>query len=357
MFEIQQWLRPSIASLSPYTSARDEFSGSATVYLDANENPFGTLPQNAPYHRYPDPLQKELKQKIVGTIFANEKKMEIGNIFLGNGSDEAIDLLIRLACEPNRDSILICSPTYSMYAVSAQINSVKVKDIYLNADFQLDVCNILTTIERDASIKIIFISSPNNPTGNSLRIEDMKNVLQNFDGVVVIDEAYIDFSTQKSMLNCPNFPNLVILRTFSKAWAMAALRLGMAVASVEIIAQLNKIKSPYNINQLTQNYATSALQYHKEQLQIVESLIKARNELAKDLEMLSFVERVYRSDANFLLVKFKIDATKLYQNLLTQGIVVRNRSQVVLCQNCLRITIGTLEENKILWEYLNTTIK
>lgn len=347
MFILEKWVRPRVLKMKPYSSARDEFSGEAQVFLDANENPFGAIPNDAPYNRYPHPLQPELKQRIsevLGFLPAT--------IFLGNGSDEAIDLLMRIGCEPNQDEIMIMPPTYGMYAVSAEINSVAIREVSLLPNFQLNVPEILTQIQPNT--KIIFLCSPNNPTGNRLREADILQVLQGFDGVVVIDEAYIDFSTQASWAGkLSDFPNLVILRTFSKAWGMAALRLGMALASPALIQFFNKVKSPYNINVLTQAYALDALQHYAKLQERVAFIIQEREKLQASLLALPTVQAVYPTDANFILVKIQ-NAPQVYAYLLQKGIVVRNRSNVMLCQDCLRITVGTPEENGVLVKALQS---
>jgi histidinol-phosphate aminotransferase len=347
MFIVEKWVRPRVLNMKPYSSARDEFSGEAQVFLDANENPFGAIPNDAPYNRYPHPLQPELKQRI-GEVLG----FLPATIFLGNGSDEAIDLLMRIGCEPNQDEIMIVPPTYGMYAVSAEINSVAIREVPLLPDFQLNVPKILAQIQPNT--KIIFLCSPNNPTGNSLHEADILQVLQNFNGVVVIDEAYIDFSQQASWAGkLQDFPNLVILRTFSKAWGMAALRLGMALASPALIQFFNKVKSPYNINVLTQEYALEALQSYAKLQERVAFLLQEREKLQASLLALPTVQAVYPTDANFILVKIQ-NAPKVYHALLQQGIVVRNRSNVILCQDCLRITVGTPKENKALMQALES---
>ena len=344
-FDINKLVRDNIKMVKPYSSARDEFSGEAKVFLDANENSLGS-PLMKWYNRYPDPHQQKLKAEI-----SKIKSIEASNIFLGNGSDECIDLLYRCFCEPAKDNVIICPPTYGMYEVSAAINDVAIKRAELLPDFQLN----LELIESltDADTKIIWICSPNNPTGNSINYQDIETLLNNFHGLVVVDEAYINFSRQRSFLQELNeYPNLVILQTFSKAWGMAALRLGMALASPEIIELLNKIKPPYNINQATQDYALDALQQFEQVNEMIKEIVAMREELAKVFEGLPLVQKVYPSDANFLLVKVK-GAAPIYDYLLTKGIVVRDRSKVQLCDDCLRITIGTEQENTIL---VNTLI-
>ncbi|MFL5788347.1 MAG: histidinol-phosphate transaminase [Flavisolibacter sp.] len=343
-FDLNSIVRENIKHLKPYSSARNEFSGTANVFLDANENSFGS-PLTKWYNRYPDPLQLELKKKL-----APIKKIDPENILLGNGSDECIDLLIRAFCEPKKDNIIICPPTYGMYEVYAHINDIALKEVPLNNQFQLDLENIEQAI--DFNSKLIFLCSPNNPTGNSLIREDVEMILNNFDGIVVIDEAYINYSRQRSFLTELNdYPNLVVMQTFSKAWGLAALRLGMNFASVEIIEILNKIKPPYNINQATQELALKALDNVEGVNAMIIETLKERESLTKELSSLSIVKKVYPSDANFLLVKTS-DATGIYNYLKANGIIVRNRSNVLLCEGSLRITVGTPNENEQLLEAL-----
>ena len=345
-FDLNKLIRKNIRDLKPYSSARSEFSGVANVFLDANENSFGS-PLTKWYNRYPDPLQWELKKKI-----AEIKNVQADQILLGNGSDECIDLLIRAFCEPQLDNIIICPPTYGMYEVYAHINNVKVKEVNLQSNFQLYLEGIEAAI--DEFTRIIFLCSPNNPTGNSLLIDDMEMIINNFDGLVVVDEAYINFSRQKSLLTSINdYPNLVVMQTFSKAWGLAALRLGMVMASTEVVEILNKIKPPYNINQATQELVISALDHLDEVNEMIKEIVNQREQLAKELKNLKVVLDVYPSDANFLLVKVK-GATSIYQYLKEQGIIVRNRSNVILCDDCLRITVGTPGENKKLMEAIKS---
>ncbi len=348
-FDINKLVRPNIKNLTPYSSARDEFSGEAKVFLDANENSLGS-PLTKWYNRYPDPHQQQLKQAI-----AFVKSIAVEHIFLGNGSDECIDLLYRSFCEPGKDNVIICPPTYGMYEVSANINDVEIRKAPLLDDFQLDLIHLENLV--DENTKLIWICSPNNPTGNSITRADVEAVLNNFNGLVVIDEAYINFAKQKSFIQELNdYPNLVILQTFSKAWGLAALRLGMAFASTQIIEVLNKVKPPYNINQATQDLALKALEEVGQVNDMIKILVDMRNALAEVFAEIPIVEKVYPSDANFLLVKIK-DARKVYEYLLTKGIVVRDRSNVKLCDDCLRITIGTEKENTLLIDaiadYLN----
>lgn len=339
---IQSLLRENIKNLKPYSTARDEFQGTAEVYLDANENPFPTA-----YNRYPDPLQKKVKQRISAL-----KGIAAAKIFLGNGSDEPIDLIIRAFCEPGRDAILITEPTYGMYAVCAGINNVTVKRVTLNSNFDLNVPAIKQAL--DSSVKIIFLCSPNNPSGNLLSKEKITELITSIDCLVVIDEAYIDFANDSGFLPSLNqYPNLIVLQTFSKAWGLAGLRLGMAFASEEIISVLNKIKYPYNINVLTQQVALEKLSSIEEKNKQVRAILDQRIFLIQELQTLSIVLHIYPTDANFVLVKVK-DAHYVYNQLIEHGIIVRNRSTVTLCAGCLRITIGTTEENKKLIETLKT---
>ena len=335
-FDLNRLVRENIKELTPYSSARDEFKGDAKVFLDANENSLGS-PLIKWYNRYPDPHQSKLK-KAIGKI----KGIKAENIFLGNGSDECIDLLYRCFCEPKKDNAIVCPPTYAMYEVSGHINDIEVRKAMLLENFQLHLNQIEHLI--DENTKLIWICSPNNPTGNSINKEDIETILNNFEGIVVVDEAYINFSRHKSLLQeLPEYPNLVVLQTFSKAWGMAALRLGTAFASAEIIKLLDKIKPPYNINQATQDLAMQALEEIDQVNTMIKELVSMREALARVFEQMPIVEKVYPSDANFLLVKIK-NARKIYEYLLAKGIVVRDRSNVQLCENCLRITIGTEDE-------------
>jgi len=337
-FNLDNLVRENIKALTPYSSARDEFKGEARIFLDANENSFGS-PLTKWYNRYPDPLQWELKKKI-----ASIKSVKPENILLGNGSDECIDLLIRAFCEPQLDNIVICPPTYGMYEVYANINNVPLKRVPLTPNYQLDLEALSESV--DERTKLIFLCSPNNPTANSLIREDVEMILNNFDGLVVIDEAYINFSRQRSFIpDLQDYPNLVIMQTFSKAWGLAALRLGMTIASPEIIDILNKIKPPYNINQATQELAMKALDNLDDVNAMIKEIVAERELLTKELQELPLVEKVYPSDANFVLAKVS-DALSIYNFLKAHGIIVRNRSNVILCEGCLRITIGTPPENK-----------
>ena len=338
--DLNKLLRPNIRQLKPYSSARNEFKGEASVFLDANENPF-----NPPYNRYPDPLQWEVKEKI-----AQIKGVSPENILLGVGSDEPIDLLFRAFCRPGINNVVAIDPTYGMYKVCADINDVEYRPVVLNEDFDFSPDKLLDAC--DENTKLIFLCSPNNPTGNALSVTKIVEVLTRFSGIVIVDEAYIDFSSQPSFLKKLNeYPNLVVLQTFSKAWGSAGIRLGMAFSSSEIISLFNKIKYPYNINKLTQEHALILLS-HQDQVRLwVKELIDERNELARQLAAFSFINKIYPSDANFLLVKTN-DAQRLYNYLVTKGIIVRNRSNITLCMGCIRITVGTSEENQILLDAL-----
>jgi histidinol-phosphate aminotransferase len=342
-FNLQHLIRENIKRLKPYSSARNEFSGEARIFLDANENSYGS-PLPKWYNRYPDPLQWDLKKKISAI-----KNIPPENILLGNGSDECIDLLIRAFCEPGRDEIIICPPTYGMYEVCAHINNVRVLEVPLTLSFQPDLEAIENALTP--ATKIIFLCSPNNPTGNSLAHADIEIVLNNFDGLVVIDEAYINYSRQRSFLVSLNdYPNLVVMQTLSKAWGLAALRLGMNFASTEIIEVLNRIKPPYNIGSASQELAIQALDHLDDVNEMTRATVKEREELIKKLQKLSYVQKVYPSDANFILVRMN-DPNGVYEYLKGKGIIVRNRSQVILCAGCLRITVGTPEQDQ---QLLNT---
>lgn len=346
MFELDKIVRANIGRLRPYSSARDEFSGTASIYLDANENPYGS-PLSQDFHRYPDPHQLALKKKISAI-----KGLPEQNIFLGNGSDEAIDILYRIFCVPGVDNVIICPPTYGMYEVSANINDIAVKNISLLPSFDLDVDQILSA--QDGRTKLLFICSPNNPTGNSIHKEDIEFLIKKFNGVVVIDEAYINYSHQHSCIPLlTEYPNVVILQTFSKAWGLAGIRLGMAFASADIIYLMNKVKPPYNISENTQQLALQSLDNIEIVNKRIRETVQQRNKLAADLETLSIVQKVYPSDANFLLVRV-LDAPATYTYLVSQGIIVRDRSRLQLCENCLRITVGTSKENEDLIYHLKT---
>ena len=341
---LDQLLRNNIKALKPYSSARDEFTGEADVFLDANENPF-----NAPYNRYPDPLQWAVKEKI-STI----KNIAPENIFLGNGSDEPIDIVFRAFCEPGVDNVVSIDPSYGMYQVAADINNVEIRKVKLNEDFGLNAQKLLDA--ANIYTKVLFICSPNNPTANLLDKAEIVKLLTGFDGLVVVDEAYIDFSPDSSLLpELDHYENLIILQTFSKAWGMAGIRLGMAFAQPEIIKIFNKIKYPYNINMLTQKKALELLEHTEEKEEWVKVIVEERDKMIRKLFKLSFVQVVYPSDANFILVKMH-DARGIYEYLTDQKIIVRDRSKIALCDDCLRITIGSPIENKKLRKALKELI-
>jgi histidinol-phosphate aminotransferase len=336
MFELEKLVRKNVLKLKPYSSARDEFKGSASVYLDANENPFPSS-----FNRYPDPHQLKLKERI--SII---KKIPVDQVFLGNGSDEPIDLLIRAFCEPGIDNVVIPQPTYGMYTVSAEINNVEIKTIKFTADFDLETKTVSEAWNDHT--KLIFLCSPNNPSGNLLDPEKIKAVLTQFHGIVVVDEAYIDFTNYPGFVPLLKaYPNLVVLQTLSKAWGLAAIRLGMCFASEEIIGILNKIKPPYNISLLSQQTALEELHFEVRKNRWVSEIISEREKLKEGLSKIDLIKKIYPSDANFLLVKMT-NARSVYEALVKKGIIVRDRSNVMLCDDCLRITIGTQQENQIL---------
>lgn len=338
MFNLDKLLRDNIRSLVPYSSARDEFKGEARVFIDANENSLGS-PLTRWYNRYPDPHQWKVKEAI-----SKIKGIGPGHIFLGNGSDECIDLLFRAFCVPGKDNVIINPPTYGMYEVSAQINDIEVRRATLLDDFQLDLVHLENLV--DEHTKLIWICSPNNPTANSMNRQDIEVILNNFAGLVVIDEAYINFSRHRSFIQeLSDYPNLVVLQTMSKAWGLAGLRLGMAFASEAIIDVYNKVKPPYNISQATQELVLKALEDVGQVNDMIRTLVGLREQLRQDLTALPMVRTVYPSDANFLLVRTD-DARGIYEYLLDAGIVVRDRSKVELCAGCLRITVGTETENR-----------
>ena len=348
-FNLNSLLRENIKNLVPYSSARDEFKGDASVFLDANENAFGS-PLSHDYNRYPDPLQHQVKHKL-----HKIKGVPAENMFLGNGSDEAIDILYRAFCTPGKDNVIIVPPTYGMYEVSANINDVAVRKVNLTSDFQLNLDGIAEAM--DMHTKIIFICSPNNPTGNSIDRLDIETLLINFKGIVVVDEAYINYSSQKSFTHSlPEFPNLVVLQTLSKAWGLAALRLGLAFASKEIIQVFNKIKPPYNINQATQDLVLEALDNYAIVNEWIKEAIQEREALVGKLNEIVQVEKITPSDANFILVKLQ-NPKELYDFLVGKGIIVRDRSKIALCEGCLRITIGTKAENVKLLEEIRSFYK
>ncbi|MDB5158684.1 MAG: hisC [Mucilaginibacter sp.] len=340
MFNINNILRENIKNLTPYSSARDEFQGEASIYLDANENAFGS-PLDEPYNRYPDPLQYNVKKRL-----SEIKGVPVRNIFLGNGSDEAIDILFRSFCNPGVDNVILVPPTYGMYEVSANINDIKTKKVSLTEEFQLNLEGIAEAIDQNT--KLIFICSPNNPTGNSINRDDIETLLNNFDGIVVVDEAYINFSRQKTFIQeLTEYSNLVVLQTLSKAWGLAGLRVGMAFASEEIIEVMNKVKPPYNINESSQQLALKALANVEQVNNWIKETLAQRDKLVLSLKDLDFVLDIYPSDANFILVK-TTDPKGIYNFLVQKGIIVRDRSRIDLCEGSLRITVGTPAENEIL---------
>ena len=344
MFNIDNILRKNIKSLVPYSSARDEFKGEASVYLDANENAFGS-PLEQQYNRYPDPLQYQVKMRL-----SEIKGVPARNIFLGNGSDEAIDILFRSFCNPGVDNVILVPPTYGMYEVSANINDVEARKVPLTEEYQLDLEGISEAI--DEHTKLIFICSPNNPTGNSMNRDDIETLLANFRGIVVVDEAYINFSRQKTFIQeLTEYANLVVMQTLSKAWGLAGLRVGMAFASEEIIEVMNKVKPPYNINEASQQLALQALQNTDLVNLWIKELLAERDKLVLKLKEFDFVLNIYPSDANFILVK-TTDANSIYHFLVQHGIIVRNRTKIELCEGSLRITVGTPAENQKLLETL-----
>ncbi|MGY3212081.1 histidinol-phosphate transaminase [Mucilaginibacter sp. HD30] len=340
MFDINNIIRDNIKNLTPYSSARDEFQGEASVYLDANENAYGS-PLDENYNRYPDPLQYNVKKRL-----SEIKGVPIRNIFLGNGSDEAIDILFRAFCNPGVDNVIIVPPTYGMYQVSANINDVALKRVPLTAEYQLDLEGIAEAI--DERTKLIFICSPNNPTGNSINRDDVETLSANFNGLIVVDEAYINFSRQKTFIQeLTEYANLVVLQTLSKAWGLAGLRVGMAFASEEIIEVMNRVKPPYNINEASQQLALKALENVDQVNEWIKETLKERDNLVLQLKNFDFVLDIYPSDANFILVK-TTDPKAIYNFLVQRGIIVRDRSKVELCEGSLRITVGTPNENNIL---------
>ncbi|PZW42404.1 histidinol-phosphate aminotransferase [Mesonia algae] len=347
IFNIQNLVRANVQKLKPYSSARDEYKANGTdmVFLDANENPF----ENG-VNRYPDPQQRDLKLAL-----AKLKNLKPEQVLLGNGSDEVLDLIFRAFCEPQIDNILTLPPTYGMYNVLAGINNVENKEVLLTVDYELDIKSILNEVTE--TTKLIFICNPNNPTGNAFDARSIKTLIENFNGIVVIDEAYIDFSSYESWINFLDiYPNIIITQTLSKAYGMAGVRLGVCYASAEIISVLNKIKPPYNVNELTQQKALERVLAFDEVFNEVETIIIEREKMISNLEQIGFIETVYTTDANFVLVKVD-DATKRYNQLLERGIVIRNRTNQPLCENTLRFTVGTKQENKKLIEVLQTLDK
>lgn len=337
---IEKFVRPNIQRLKPYSSARDEFEGSGEIFLDANENPY-----NTGANRYPDPYQRKLKRSISGI-----KGVGTENIFLGNGSDEAIDLIFRVFCEPNQDNIIISDPTYGMYQVSADIHNVEVIKVPLSVSFELSSEDTLNAVTP--SSKVIFLCSPGNPTATDLSIVEVEKIIKGFNGIVVIDEAYIDFSDQSSFITrLSEFPNLIVLQTFSKAWGLAGLRLGLAYASEAIINYFNKVKAPYNINQLTQELALEAVNNKNQITNYVKTILSEREWLKQHLEELDNVIEILPSSTNFLMVRFK-NSSEVFQYLLSKQVIIRDRSKALNCEHCLRVTVGKPEENKKLIEDL-----
>ncbi len=343
MKDLKDLARPNIWNLTPYSSARDEYKGNNQVtFLDANENPYSD-----PYNRYPDPTQNELKRRI-----SEIKGVPVSSIFLGNGSDEAIDLLFRVFCQPQIDNVVAIAPTYGMYKVCADINDVEYRSVLLDNHFQFTAQSLLAATDKQT--KLVFLCSPNNPTGNDLNRQEIIKLLNSFDGLVVVDEAYIDFSKSPSFINdLTRHPNLVILQTFSKAWGSAAIRLGMAFASPEIIQLMSNVKYPYNINQLTQNHALDILEEYSTIQKWTQEIIEERMHVENLLQEIPYILEIYPSDANFILIKVT-DANAIYDYLVKQGVIIRNRHSVTLCDNCLRITIGTSEENTQLLNFLQS---
>ena len=352
-FELDKLVRPNIKTLKPYSSAKDEYTGDAKILLDANENSLGS-PLTKWYNRYPDPYQQKLKDKL-----AFVKQIAANQIFIGNGSDECIDILFRTFCEPGKDNISICPPTYPMYEVSANINDIAIQKAPLLSDYQLNLAHIEQLVNPNT--KIIWICSPNNPTGNSLDRIDIETILNHFEGIVVVDEAYINFSKQKSFVqSLIDYPNLVVLQTLSKAWGLAGLRLGMCFASPQVIGFMNKVKAPYNINIVTQELALQALDEVGQVNDMIKLLVDMRIALAEVIGSMPHVIQVFPSDTNFILVKIP-KARQLYAYLLSQGIIVRDRSALELCEDSLRITVGTEQENTLLvdamYEWITNTFE
>lgn len=339
-FDLNTILRENVKKLVPYSSARDEFTGKGSVFLDANENPF----ENG-VNRYPDPLQRSLKDRL-----SELKSIASENMILGNGSDEVIDLLFRAFCEPNKDNVIICTPTYGMYEVAAGINAVEIKEVSLDNNFQPNVEEVLSA--TDAQTKMLFLCSPNNPTANVMEADRVVDLLDKFSGIVIVDEAYVDFAPEKSFADkLAAYPNLVILQTLSKAWGMAGIRLGIGMASIDIVGYLNRIKPPYNVNGLSQNMALDLLKNEDSYNKQVDCIIKEREKLSDFLNSLTCVNEVFQSDANFLLVRVN-DARGMYDFLLNEEIIIRDRSKIESLEGCVRISIGTSTENEILKETL-----
>jgi len=346
MAEIDKLVRQHLLDLIPYSSARDEYSGNQGVFLDANENAIGSIGMGH-WNRYPDPYQKEIKHTL-----AISRELGDQNVFIGNGSDEPIDLLIRAFCEPGKDEVLVFPPTYGMYSVSASINNVHVNQVQLTEDFEIDVEGFLKAVNKNT--KIVFICSPNNPTANSINPESIKIIVEKSPGLVVIDEAYIDFSYKESWSRkVKEYNNLIVLQTFSKAWGLASLRLGVAYGDQKVITILSKIKPPYNVSGPVQEMIINALRYQDVKRSWVERLNREKEKLIVDLNELEMVEKVYPSDANFLLVKFK-KSKKVFKHLTKSKIIVRDRSNLPLCDNCIRITVGIDHENNKLLQALKS---
>jgi histidinol-phosphate aminotransferase len=352
MYNINNILRENIKKLVPYSSARDEYQGEASVFLDANENAYGS-PLDKQFNRYPDPMQYAIKMRL-----SEIKGVPARNIFVGNGSDEAIDILFRSFCNPGVDNVILVPPTYGMYEVSANINDIEARKVLLTEEYQLNLDGIAEAI--DEHTKLIFICSPNNPTGNSINRDDIETLLANFNGIVVVDEAYINFSRQKTFIQeLTEYANLVVMQTLSKAWGLAGLRVGMAFASEEIIEVMNKVKPPYNVNESSQQLALEALGNVQQVNTWIKETLLQRDRLVLALKEFDFVVDIYPSDANFILVK-TTDANGIYNYLVSKGIIVRNRSKVELCEGSLRITIGTSDENSVLLDTMknfNNTIQ
>ncbi len=343
-FDIQKVLRPHLRTFKAYSSARTEYTGKDAVFLDANENPLGSA-SGGVLNRYPDPLQSEVKEEV-----SKIKQIDVSQIFVGNGSDEAIDLLYRAFCEPGTDNVIVCPPTYGMYETSAQLNNIEIRKVSLTEDFQLQADKILQT--ADAHTRMIFICNPNNPTGNLLRAEDIEKIVREFKGLVIIDEAYIDFSQEASWITrLDQYPNVVVLQTLSKAWGMAGIRLGMAFASEDIIRILTAIKPPYNVSLLTQHAALKALKNISGKNEMVRIILEQKKRLQTELPKFSYVQKLFPTDANFILVRTD-DPNALYKYLIERQVIVRNRHTTHLCHGCVRITIGTEQENDELLKWM-----
>jgi histidinol-phosphate aminotransferase len=344
-FDVQQLLRPHLRNFKAYASARTEYTGADAIFLDANENPLGSA-SGGQLNRYPDPIQKKLKGEI-----SKIKHISTEQIFVGNGSDEAIDLLYRAFCEPLVDNVIVCPPTYGMYETSANLNNITLKSVFLTNDFQLQVDQVLAAI--DEHTKMIFICNPNNPTGNLLHEVDITRIVENFRGLVVIDEAYIDFAPSESWVSkLSQYPNVLVMQTLSKAWGMAGIRVGMAFASAEIIKILTAIKPPYNVSVLSQEAALKALQNQAVQQQMIKTIMQENIRLVTEFEQFSYVKKVYPTHANFILLEVD-DPNGLYKYLTEHQVVVRNRNTTPLCGGCVRISVGTKSENDELLKWMN----